>query len=109
MNPNNVNPNDWEKHEVIFNDVDEGYSAVWGKFRDEYTLGIRWNGSDDKAKGYPVQGAHPLWFVVPKDLIITILQQLLLGAIKNKLKKNKEELYATKILNAIEKFTILNT
>lgn len=65
-----VKPGKWSNIRVLF---DNGwYSVIAGEFEGDYDLGQRWNGDDDSA-GFPSQGGHPTWHVVPKFLARPIL------------------------------------
>jgi len=103
MNPHDVKPNAWTEIEVIFNDTNQEYSAIWGKFNGTYCLGTRWNGELDQ-RGYPGQGEYPLWFVEPDFLTVPILQRLFLLSLKNRLIDSNGELYSDKLERAIVKY-----
>jgi hypothetical protein len=61
------------------------FSLAILKWKDEYTLGIRWNLTMREAndpekqngtktcKGIPVSFTHPVWFVLPKQLHESVL------------------------------------
>lgn len=63
----------------------EDFSLAILKWKDEYTLGIRWNLTMREAndytkqngtktcKGIPVSFTHPVWFVLPKQLHESVL------------------------------------
>lgn len=69
MNPKDVKPKDWTSGEIIFHDLDNTYSAIFGTCRGTvYNLGIRWDGETEIDRGYPGQADNPLWFVVPAEL-----------------------------------------
>jgi len=108
MNPILVNPVDWQNHEVIFND--EEFSAVWGQYKGNFCLGTRWNGESENERGYPGQGAHPLWFVIPEYLTLSVLEKLNIISIQRELRNEKGESYSIRINNAIgEVINIANT
>lgn len=75
MDPNLVKPNAWDDIHIILNDTSWGYSLIFGEFNGNYCLGMRWNGNANE-RGYPGQGANPLWFVVPDPFETAILSQL---------------------------------
>jgi hypothetical protein len=66
----------------------EDFSLAILKWKDEYTLGIRWNftmrEANDPAKqngtktckGMPFSSANPIWFVLPKLLHKSVLESL---------------------------------
>lgn len=65
-----VRPGKWSSICVLF---DNGwYSVISGEYEDEYALGERWNGDDDRP-GFPSQGGHPIWHVVPDFLRVALL------------------------------------
>lgn len=101
MHPNRVNPRDWSEHEVIFNDLREGFSGVWGLFRGAPALGLRWDG-DEEERGYPGQGAYPLWFVIPEYLTLSTLERLLTTSIERGLG------FERNIMRAISEFLEVN-
>ena len=63
----------------------EDFSLAILKWQDEYTLGIRWNltmredkdpekqSGQKQCKGMPFSSAHPIWFVLPKQLHESVL------------------------------------
>lgn len=57
-----VQPQKWSDLQVLY---DDGHSSViFGRYNSTPTLGMRWNGDGD-AQGFPSQGSHPVWHVVP--------------------------------------------
>jgi hypothetical protein len=56
--------------------VDSSWSIAQLTYDGDECIGIRWNG-DEKAskKGVPLANAHPVWFILPKEIA---------GAIKEK-------------------------
>ena len=52
------------------------YSVVAGKYEDEPAIGERWNGEGSNA-GFPSQGGHPTFHVVPRFLCVGLLHGLL--------------------------------
>ena len=105
MKPEDVKSTQWSDYEIIFNDIEEDYSAIWGRYRDgdEKCLGIRWNTSH-KGIGYPTgNGGSPQWFVIP-TFIDTFLEKLFTVSIEKNLKNESAEEYSEKIKNAIREF-----
>ena len=77
MQPENVKPNKFHVHTVIYNNGE--FSVAYGKWENsEVRLAMRWNGQSDDEIGYPSQGGNPLWFQLPSDSIWTseILQAI---------------------------------
>lgn len=103
MNPTNVNPAAWSDHEVIFDDLESEYSALWGKYQGKLCLGTRWNGPHEE-RGYPGQGQYPLWFVEPDFLTLAILQRLFIEAMKSRLQDTTGGFYSDKIAKAIQQY-----
>lgn len=49
--------------------VDCSWSLARLVYGDEECIGIRWNGNDkDSKKGVPLANAHPVWFILPKEI-----------------------------------------
>jgi hypothetical protein len=49
--------------------VDYSWSIARLIYGSEERIGIRWNGDEkDSKKGVPLANAHPVWFVLPKEL-----------------------------------------
>ncbi len=68
-----VTPGKWSNIRILF---DNGwYSVIAGEYEDEYALGERWNG-DDGRPGFPNQGGHPIWHVIPDFLRVPVLRGL---------------------------------
>lgn len=68
-----VTPGKWSDIRVLF---DNGwYSVIAGEYEGEYAMGERWNG-DEGEPGFPSQGGHPLWHVVPDFLRPAVLAAL---------------------------------
>lgn len=88
MNPENVNPNNFEVKQILFNNDD--FSIAFGTWEDSNDyLAMRWNGGVNDV-GYPKVFGHPMWFIVDNELRIPLLQSL----IGNE-NTNKEELIKT--------------
>ncbi|MCK4563156.1 MAG: hypothetical protein KAU94_00620 [Verrucomicrobia bacterium] len=72
--PTEVNPRNFEVKEIIY-DLN-GFSVAWGKWEDGTTrLAMRWNGEGDD-KGYPKTFGNPVWFMLPNELSLPLLQSL---------------------------------
>ena len=76
-----VKPKDWLWDEnypilVLFDSDEENYSVIWGQYKKNKALGVRWK-KGGTARGYPGQGGHPTWYVEPDFIAIVILQRLL--------------------------------
>ena len=58
--------------EVIVGEHEGAYfSIAILKWAGESRVGIRWNNSGSKQKGYPVGAyGHPQWFILPKEIAI---------------------------------------
>ena len=72
--PSVVNPHNFKVVEIIYNL--NGFSVAWGIWEDDtYRLAMRWNGEGDD-KGYPKTFGNPVWFMLPQELSLPILQSL---------------------------------
>lgn len=72
--PSAVNPHNFKVVEVIYNL--NGFSVAWGIWEDEtHRLAMRWNGEEDD-QGYPKTFGNPVWFMLPQELSLPILQSL---------------------------------
>jgi len=74
MNPLSVKPHAWDDIHIIF--THPHYSVIFGAYEGTYCLGMRWNGRAGE-RGYPGQGKHPLWFVIPDPFRPGILATLI--------------------------------
>lgn len=69
-----VQPGKWSDLVVLFDN--SWYSVVAGKYEAEPALGERWNGEGD-GPGFPSQGGHPTFHVVPDFLQIPLIHGLI--------------------------------
>ena len=56
--------------EILFDQgpVDSSWSIARLTYGPEERIGIRWNGDHESKKGVPLANAHPVWFILPKEL-----------------------------------------
>jgi hypothetical protein len=56
--------------EVLFDrgPVEYSWSIARLTYGPEERIGIRWNGDRESKKGVPLANAHPVWFILPKEL-----------------------------------------
>jgi hypothetical protein len=56
--------------EILFDrgPVDYSWSIARLTYGPEERIGIRWNGDHESKKGVPLANAHPVWFILPKEL-----------------------------------------
>jgi len=79
MNPNNVNPRNFNVIEIIYTSPDGSFSIAKGEWTDDRMnrFAMRWNGdvNNPADNGYPSVLGHPMWFQLPYDVrdIINIL------------------------------------
>lgn len=72
--PSSVNPHNFKVVEIIYNL--NGFSVAWGIWEDEtYRIAMRWNGDGDD-QGYPKTFGNPVWFMLPQELTLPILQSM---------------------------------
>lgn len=70
--PSEVNPGNFKVKQIIYNL--NGFSIVWGTWEDgSDRLAMRWNGEGD-ASGFPALFGNPVWFMLPAELTLPILQ-----------------------------------
>lgn len=73
--PENVKPRNFDTQTIIYSN--QGFSIAWGRWEDgSMVLGMRWDGNETD-QGYPKTFGHPVWFIIPQNLRIPILQSLL--------------------------------
>jgi hypothetical protein len=74
--PESVNPGNFRVKKILF---DNGkFSVAYGIWEDDdKVIAMRWNGDDDKDKGYPKTFGHPMWFIVHDDLKNMIIKGLI--------------------------------
>jgi hypothetical protein len=49
--------------------VDYSWSVARLTYDGQECIGIRWNGDEKESKkGVPLANAHPIWFIVPKEI-----------------------------------------
>ena len=59
------------KLKVLFDrgPVDHSWSIARLTYDNQECIGIRWNGDDKESKkGVPLANAHPVWFILPKEI-----------------------------------------
>ncbi len=74
VQPENVNPRNFQVQQVLYNDGD--FSIAWGKWQGgNMRMAMRWNGEGDDP-GYPSAFKNPIWFLVSDKLDIQIFRAL---------------------------------
>jgi len=72
--PTNVNPHNLHVEEIVYNLND--FSVAWGTWNDgSRRLAMRWNGEGEDM-GYPKAFGNPVWFMLPTELSLPLLQLL---------------------------------
>lgn len=72
--PREVNPHNFKVLEIIY-DLN-GFSVAWGIWENgTKRLAMRWNGEGED-KDYPKTFGNPVWFMLPNELSLPILQSL---------------------------------
>ena len=90
MKPEDVNHKKFETKEILYKG--NGFSVAYGIWEERsHVIAMRWDGEGEDA-GYPKLFAHPVWFIIPDDLMIPILKSLL----------EKEESKKEQILNILK-------
>lgn len=76
MNPEKVNPRNFEIDEIIYDNDD--FSIAYGKFENgENCIAMRWNGYGDSDKGYPKTFGNPMWFIIDNRLKQIFIKSLI--------------------------------
>lgn len=77
MKPEEANPNNFNVVKIIYRT--QFFSIAYGNWVEDDTmhLAMRWNGENDADAGYPKVFGHPMWFLIPEELTITIAKSLL--------------------------------
>lgn len=74
LSPREVNLHNFKVLEIIY-DLN-GFSVAWGIWVDgTKRLAMRWN-AEGEDKGYPKTFGNPVWFMLPNELSLPILQSL---------------------------------
>jgi len=72
MNPENVNPKNFEVDRIIYTSPDTHFSIAIGHWvEDEMErFAMRWNGNinNQDDKGFPSSHNNPMWFQLPYDI-----------------------------------------
>lgn len=106
IKPEDVNPKEWRSHQIIFNEPEENYSAIFGYYRGcQSCLGLRWNGHAGNERGNPGEGDEPCWFLVPDALTLSTLERLLVIATEKKLTNEFGELYSNELRKIILEYS----
>ncbi len=86
-----VSPGKWSNIRVLF---DNGwYSIIAGDYETNPAIGERWNGKGDEP-GFPSQGGHPIWHVVPVFLHRAVLTGALVELTRTTGASNQEQMTA---------------
>ena len=73
--PLKVNPANFVVHEILYNL--NGFSIAIGLWEDgSKRIAMRWDGEADDDNGYPKTFGHPMWFQLPLELTLPILELL---------------------------------
>lgn len=58
---------------VVYKNIDERWAIVALDWNEEPSLGIRWFWD---SMGNPISTGHPIWFIIPKELVVSTLNGL---------------------------------
>ena len=76
MKPENVHHAKFKVQKILLNSYE--FSIAYGIWEDgSNRLGMRWNGDSDRDPGYPKLFLRPVWFMIPKEHVITLTKALL--------------------------------
>jgi len=57
--------------------VDQSWSVAQLTYDGNECIGIRWNGDNKESKkGVPLANAHPVWFILPKEIAGAIAEKV---------------------------------
>jgi len=81
VDPNSVvSPKNKVSHVKVLFDrgpVDYSWSVAKLTYGGNECIGIRWNGdSKESKKGVPLANAHPVWFILPKEIASVIEEKV---------------------------------
>lgn len=70
-----VRPAKFPFDHILYDDGD--FAIAWGRYDNEgeKRLGMRWNGGPKEA-GYPCRGKYPVWFMLPEELSVPVVNAL---------------------------------
>lgn len=76
MNPQNVNPKNFEVDQILFNNGE--FSIAFGTWQKRTkNIAMRWNGNENGDVGYPKVFGNPMWFIVDLNIQNPLLQSLI--------------------------------
>lgn len=80
MNPQNVNPKNFDVESIVYTNPHEGFSiaiGIWSESGNR-TVAMRWTGdvSNEEDKGYPKTFGNPMWFLLPDSLMKPLLKSI---------------------------------
>jgi len=69
----------WSLNCVFYDEGEGGIAIAFGEWDGEPVLAIRWNGTNElhKELGNPQSSGHATWFILPPELAITIVKEIL--------------------------------
>lgn len=82
IKPDNVtSPKDsWTLNCVIYDEGEGKIAIAYGEWDKEGVIAMRWNGKNDLHKdiGNPQSSGHATWFILPLEIGITIVKDILI-------------------------------
>mgnify|MGYP007099641100 CR=1 FL=1 len=71
--------NHWKLNYVIYDEGEGKIAISYGQWFQEPVIAMRWNGRNEhgKFKGNPVSTGQPTWFILPLELGVTVVKELL--------------------------------
>jgi hypothetical protein len=78
----------WTLISVLKVNDNEGTALAIGRWDNEATLAIRWNGTKENPIGHPQSRGLPVWFVAPKEYHEAILSAAKLSPDKMTMVRN---------------------
>lgn len=70
----------WKLNCVIYDEGEGNIAIAYGEWHKEKVIAMRWNGKNDlhKALGNPQSSGNATWFILPLEIGITIVKDILI-------------------------------
>jgi hypothetical protein len=70
--------NHWQMDCVICDEGEGRISVSLGRWDGNQVIGIRWNGTENSRLGNPQSSANPTWFILPRELGVAVVKDLII-------------------------------
>ncbi|MCK4980527.1 MAG: hypothetical protein KAS62_09030 [Candidatus Delongbacteria bacterium] len=109
--PNNViSPQDsWSLNCVIYDEGKGGIAVSFGQWDGNQVIAMRWNGTDKPHKGLgnPQSSGHPTWFILPLEIGISVIKDIIVKQATGNTHVNQQCL--TTVINWLKNIGKLNS